>query len=168
MKRICLLLVFLLTVAGQGESLFDGALTMNIPAGLTLLTPEVLQTKFPGPNAPKMAYGNDDATVTVALNMRDLDVPEAELPEFKDFMKTSLVKARPGLQFEKEEIITIGGRKWVHFIFTSTAPDATIRNEMLMGSKDGKLFMINLNATTEQYSNFAKGFTALKNSLKLN
>lgn len=160
-------LLVALTLTCSAESVLGKKLNFKLPSQFKALSSSVLKAKFPGQNPPKMAYGNENATVTVAINSRKMAVSNKELPEFKDFMKANLQKSRPNIKFQGDSIVTINGQKWAHLVFISQAQDGPIRNEMLMGSKGGTLYMLNLNATTKDYRKYSNALDTLKASLRL-
>ena len=164
---LSLLLLLLFTTQAFADTILGGALSLDMPREFRQLSEQELQLKFPSANRPSAAWGNETATVTIAANKRALKLSEEELPQFKAQMRQFLLGARPGLQFQRDEITTINGQKWVHFVFQSEAPDGPIRNEMLMAVKANTLYLLNLNATIQDYPKFSSGLDKARNSLTL-
>lgn len=161
------LLVLLVSGVGLTESLLDNSLEIDMPSDFKVLSPEELKTKFPSSNRPQVAWGNEATTVTIAVKKRRLSVPEEELPEFKASMRKFLKSARPEIVFETDEIAMINGQKWIRFVFESQAVDDKIRNEMLLASKEGALYLLNLNASFKDYDKYASALEKARKSIEL-
>lgn len=167
MKKICLILVLLLCLPALAESLWDGGLTLKVPEGFQRLDQNTLRAKFPGANPPEVAYGNSRATATMAITRKVLNVPDSALDQFRESTKKSLQQSRPDIRFQEDRIVPIGGKNWIRLVFMTPTANATVRNEMLLGSEGGFLYMINMNATSTQYPGYAKAFDEFSRSLRI-
>jgi hypothetical protein len=166
LTRIFAILLFV-AIAAQAESLLKGKVTVELPEDFGKLSKEILDAKFQGANRPTMAYGNTDGTVTIAGRAIQGAVPDSDLASFSQEMSQGIQKARPDVKFQTNEVTTINGHKWIHFVFISEAYDGPIRNEMLVASKNNEIYILNLNATMTEYPSYAKGLESARKSLRL-
>src|ERR1700755_1176774 len=84
--------------------LYDRIVSFVPPEGFTPPSKEVTRRKFANATSPTTVYANERATTSVAVSYHPLQVlPPEQLPEFKSFMRSSLDKQRPGLEWLKDE-----------------------------------------------------------------
>ncbi len=102
----------------------------------------------------------------MALTHSSSKLEPTQITEFKAAMENAL-KQRSDLEWETSEILTIGGRKWMHFVFTSQAVDQKIRNEMLGTSMEGRALLVNLNWHSQRLPKYKDALARLRGSLKL-
>lgn len=134
----------------------DGKASIVLPEGYIKMSDELLAQKYPAANRPKEAWfvEKEKGKVTLAFNMTQNAMKEAQLPEFAEVMKNNLATFSPEVSS-----MTINGNK-VQRIKVTT-PDAAdpkggIYNVMQFASLDGKLMIATFNATADlkdQYSN---------------
>ena len=138
------------------------------PAGFKELSAGVIALKFNrGGNPPKFVLGNEDATTTVAYEIRPIPATEADLPEMLATFDQQFQKRVPGLKWIRREIIELSGQRWIFLEFTSTAADADIHNLMLMTPVNGALLAINFNSTRADFIRYETELRASIYSIRL-
>lgn len=60
------------------------------------------------------------------------------------------------IEWKKNEVVEIGGRKWIHFEATSSALDQDVCNIILITSHKGRLLMFNFNSTKAEFAKMEK------------
>ncbi len=163
-RRLLTLWCLLLTLA-SAESAFGGKLKFDLPTGFRPMSAKEIEQKFPATNPPQVAYANSSKTCTMAMTHSNSKLEPAQLPEFKSFMEGTL-KQRQDLEWEASELVTIGGKQWMRFVFVSQAVDQKIRNEILGTSFQGRALLVNLNCTVKDYPTYKKGLDKLRDSLR--
>ncbi|GMU51835.1 MAG: hypothetical protein AMXMBFR33_09810 [Candidatus Xenobia bacterium] len=163
--RILTLWCLLFTLAAA-DSAFGGKLKFDLPNGFRAMTASEIGQKFPTTNPPQVAYANPSMSCTVALTHSASKLEPAKLPEFKSFLESNL-RQRPDLEWESSELVSIGGRKWLRFVFVSAAVDQKIRNEMLGTSFEGRALLINLNCTVKDYPSYKARLDKLRESFRI-
>lgn len=148
--------------------LYDRKVSFVPPEGFTPPSDEVVRRKFANATTPTTVYANARATTSVAISYHPLQVLTTEqLPEFKSWMKSSLDKQQPGLEWLKNEFLEINGVKWIHFEFLSAAMDAKIHNDMLFTSVDQRMLLFNFNSTHSEYPKYEKELARSRASIRV-
>ncbi len=138
------------------------------PAGFKELSAEILALKFNrGGNPPKFAVGNEDATTSVAYELRQVKIIDAELPGILSSFEKQFQGRIPGLQWIRRELIEKEGQRWIYLEFTSTAVDADIYNLLLMTPLKDGLLAINFNSTRSDFIQYETILRASIESIRL-
>lgn len=138
------------------------------PAGFKELSAEVLALKFNrGGNPPKFAVGNEDATTTVAYEIRPVKIVDSDLPGILGSFEQQFQGRVPGLKWIRRELMEKQGQRWIYLEFTSTAVDADIHNLMLMTPLNGSLLAINFNSTRADFIRYEPALRASIDSIRL-
>ena len=130
-------------------------------------TREEIDVKYPRANAPGQVYGNERRTVTIAVGMSGTALAADQLAEAHDALGEVMPQLMPGLEWLTREIVTINGRRWIHFAMVTPAVDTKIRNEMYMTSFRGKMLLVNLNATIGEYDAYKGALEEVRSSLRV-
>ncbi|OWF67088.1 hypothetical protein [Yersinia alsatica] len=147
-KSIFLLFAMVIVLAGcsdpepTGTKVFGGKAYIDMPAEFTLMSKEMLATKYPQANAPQEAYAVGDGSVSFAFSDTNNAIPEGKLGDVVKMMKTQFAAFKPTLE-EKD----IDGRKAYILTMDTPAADGTIKNVMLLTTIDGKLAIATFNST---------------------
>lgn len=169
-RLLCSVLLFCsaFTATAQRVSIIGSDASFEPPAGFKELSAEEIALKFNrGSNPPKFVVGNEDATTTVAYEVRPIAATEADLPEMLAAFDQQFQKRIPGLKWIQREIIEKSGQSWIFLEFTSTAADADIHNIMLMTPLNGALLAINFNSTRTEFASYEAGLRASIDSIQL-
>jgi hypothetical protein len=137
-------------VAGQ-VSIPETDLVFDAPEGFTALSAAELYAKFPSRNAPSYAVGNARRTTTVAYGVRNVAATDAALAAQVGTIGANLARTVPGYASVEQGLRRIHDKPWAYFEMTSTAVDADIHNIMLMGVHDGRMVVVNFNATQADF-----------------
>lgn len=158
MKKLARLALFVVLAVSPllAESprveLYEGTVSFVAPEGFSRMADDVVAVKFPNAQPGTIVYGNERATVSISITHPPQRVLTAEeLPQFKAFMESLLETQSKGLKWVKKEIVDLGGRKWIHFEFTTPAIDTTIHNDIYMTSRDGRMLAFNFNSSAEHH-----------------
>lgn len=143
------------TDSANRTQIADGKASIVLPEGYIKMSDELLAQKYPAANRPKEAWfvEKENGKVSLAFNMTQNAIKEAQLPEFSQIMKNNLATFSP-----KVSSVTINGNKMERIKMTTpdaADPNGGIYNVMQIASVDGKLMIATFNATAdlkEQYS----------------
>jgi hypothetical protein len=155
MKKIAVILSFLLiwgsSASAEVITIFDGKLSLDIPAGFTEMSPEEISFKFPRTNSPVAAYANEARSIAISITRSSQELKAEELEDLQSQLTELFPRIIPGLTWKANEIVEVNGKKWIHMEMLSFAVDTDIHNHMFMTELDGKSFGINLNAPESIY-----------------
>ncbi len=169
---VCSILMYTLFIAGfvhaESVALLDHKFQFDLPSGFTEMSLEEIQIKYPNGNPPMAAYANPKRSVSIAIVYSQTPLTVDGLDKFKSQMTEVLSRIIPGIEWKKNEIIEIKGKKWVHFEIMSNAIDTDIHNHMFMTDLNGKMLGVNLNATVAEYESMDKDFENVIKSLSVN
>lgn len=127
-------------------------MTFTIPAGFTALGPDEIAAKFPSRNAPRHVVGNERRTTTIAYDVRDVATTDEQLEAQLEGIVRASARGVPGFELIDQGMREINQRRWAYMEFRSTAVDADIRNILLMCAHDGRLVVLNFNATESDFT----------------
>lgn len=130
-------------------TLFDGALSIDIPTTLEPMSDKLRRLKYPGANRPPIAYADENGTVTVAINFTDYPAPPAHLPEIKEHMQATLETRFPSARWYSAELAEINGAEFFMLHLESPAIDTKINNRLVGASLNGRLLLVTFNTTVE-------------------
>ncbi|MFW5389581.1 hypothetical protein [Yersinia sp. 2542 StPb PI] len=147
-KSVFLLFAMVVVLAGcsepepTGTKVFGGKAYIEMPAEFTLMSKEMLATKYPQQNAPQEAYSVEQGSVSFAFSDSNSAIPDGKLAEVVNMMKKQFAPFKPTLE-EKD----VDGRKAYIITMDTPAADGTIKNVMLLTTIDGKLVIATFNTT---------------------
>lgn len=142
--------------AAKRTQIADGKASIVLPVGYIKMSDELLAQKYPAANRPKEGWyvEKENGKVSLAFNLTQNSIKEAQLPEFSEVMKNNLAPFTPEVSS-----VTINGKKMQRI--TVTTPDAAdpkggIYNVMQFSSVDGKLMIATFNATADLKDQYSK------------
>lgn len=148
-------------------TLIDGKLSMDIPSGFTSLSEQEIQMKYPNGNPPTAAYGNANRSFSIAITYSVQILTTDKLAELKGVLTKTFDRVIPGIVWKVNEIVTIKGKKWVHFEMMSNAIDTDIHNQMFITDLGGRMLGVNFNAPRSTYPQIQSAFDEVVNSIKV-
>jgi hypothetical protein len=157
-------LFYSLAAAAKTTSALGGKLRIQLPAGFTPLSRSEIEAKFPPLRPPQLVYGNAERNVTIAVTHSDSKLAPQQYSQFATYMKLML---QTRMTVQEDEMIDIGGRRWIRLAGTAQAIDQPIHNEMLMTSLDNRALIVNLNCVTRLLPKYKKSLRAVRDSLRL-
>ena len=111
-----------LPARAETVTLFDGALSFDLPREVREMTPDEMAIKYPaGTVQPAIAFtATDSLSVTVsAMHLAVFGPPLPPLEEYLDAFSASIAGAIPDLSWERRAVVTINGREWVRVEYTA-------------------------------------------------
>ena len=170
MKTINALILALLAIplaAAEPVKVGDTDVTFVPPDGFKPVPQEIIDVKWPSQRAPKFVVGNDDASTTVAYDLKPHVIPQDKLGEVQKSFTQLFGRMIPGLEWKKNEIVEHSGRKWLFMEMTSTAIDTDIHNMMMITGYGNRMLVFNFNSTKEDFPKFEKALRASLASIKI-
>ncbi|MCH2124820.1 MAG: hypothetical protein MK165_08510 [Pirellulaceae bacterium] len=170
MKRITVLLLTILIsfpVFADPIKVAETDVTFAPPDGFKALPQEIIDLKWPNKRAPKFVVGNDNASTTVAYDIKPNNLPQKDLVDAQKVFTDIFEKIVPDIEWEKNEIIEHSGQKWLLMEMTSRAIDTNIYNIMFATGYKGQMLMFNFNSTKEDFPKYEKQLRASLKSVQL-
>ncbi len=137
------------------------------PSGFKPVAKDIVATKWPKNQAPRFVIGNESATTTIAYDLKPNKVSPDKFAELQAVFKKVMGQSVPGIDWKKNEVIEIAGKKWIYMEMTSAAVDTNIYNIMLISDWDGKMLIFNFNSTKEDFQKYEKELRASVQSMRV-
>lgn len=141
--------------------------TFESPEEFKPLSEEMIAYKWPSNRAPNYAVGNETASTTIAYDYKT-DVAGAKLSDLKEQFFDSFDRMIPGIEWIKNDIITLDGKEWIMFEMTSYAIDTDIHNLLLVTILNNKLLMFNFNSVKSEFPKYEAAFRKSIDSIRFN
>ena len=170
MKRTTALLLAILIsfpVFADPIKVADTDVTFAPPDGFKALPQETIDLKWPNKRAPKFVVGNDNASTTVAYDIKPNNIPQNHLVDAQKAFTDLFERVVPGFEWKKNEIIDHSGQKWLLMEMTSRAIDTNIYNIMFVTGYKGQMLIFNFNSTKEDFPKYEKQLRASLKSIRL-
>jgi hypothetical protein len=154
---------------GNGRvALGDGRVSFIPPENLKQLTKEqIAASKFSKGKPPDYVFANDSQSVTVGVVLNFIPLKPDELEDYVYANHRLLSMAIEDVQFLTEEVVTINGRKWVHFEVMSEVPDIALHNHQYTTSFNSGALVIGFNSTPQEYPQFKDAFLKSAQSIEV-
>jgi hypothetical protein len=129
------------------HTLLDGRVTVELPPTLQPMSEEMKRLKYPGANAPALAFSDTDGTVSFAISWTQnrLDPPNVGAQTRQ--LRAQLDAVSRVLRWHGSEVLTLDGRDVGLLDFDSKAIDTEIRNRLLLISLEGRMLLLTVNMT---------------------
>jgi hypothetical protein len=125
----------------QLRTLLDGKVAMSVPSGLGLMSDADKSERYPGRNAPAYVLTNEDWSVNIAFDHKQVPMKPAEVGELEGPMRQQLA----GAKINSSGVRKINGADFLVIDADITRPDATIHNLMAITSLEGRMLVISYN-----------------------
>jgi hypothetical protein len=131
------------------HTLLEGRVTVELPPTLQPMSEEMKRMKYPGANAPSLAFSDTDGTVSFAISWtaHRLDTPNVGAQTRQ--LRSQLDAVSRVLRWHGSEVLMLDGRDVGLLDFDSKAIDTEIRNRMLLTSLEGRMLLLTFNMTKE-------------------
>lgn len=140
-------------------NLGDGRVSFISPPNLHQLTKEQIATsKFGGAKPADYVFANQSQTATVGVVFNFVELAPDQLEDYIDANGRLLSMAIPDVQFVASKLVTINGRRWVHFEIISEAPQANLHNHQYTTSFNGGALVFGFNSTVNEYEQYKDEF----------
>ncbi len=133
----------------EPRSLFDGKVSILIPAGFEPMSEEMLAEKYPLGEAPKLVFTNPDGSVNVAMRHTSMQVGPQDVPLVHQFVEWTFQRQFPRAVWFGSTTGERGGMPYFTLEFVTPADGTGVRNIMLGTALDGRMLLISFNCTRE-------------------
>lgn len=159
MKKIILLLALCLSfkiACADTLKVGDTDITFSPPRGFDKVSQDIINAKWRNRDAPQFVVGNEQATTTIAYDLKPHKLPQDKLSEVQASFKALFDRVIPGIRWVKNEIRELAGQKWVFFELMSNAADTDIHNMMLVTGYQDRMLIFNFNSTKSDFPKYEK------------
>jgi len=126
----------------QSRVLLDGKVTMLVPNGLALMSDADKRERYPGRNAPAYVLTNDDWSVNIAFDHKQLSMKPTEVGELEGPMRQQLA----GAKINASGVRKINGADFLVIdADVNMADDAKLHNLIAVTSLEGRMLVISYN-----------------------
>lgn len=149
--RILLLLTLLLPAqawcqqALDTASILDGKAKFLVPKGLTPMTDQMWNAKYPGRTRPVLALSDEAGEVNLLADWTQQPAREEQMEAFKDFQIQQLKRRRPDFGLLADGVAMVHNRKVGWFKFASQAIDQGVFNYYFFTPVEGRVLLFSFN-----------------------
>lgn len=97
--------------------------SLSVPQDFEVMPDEGIARQYPAARKPLAVFTSPNGQVDISVNQRANTFPDNDLDMLKPFYKASIQRMFSEVQFLREEIQTINGRKFLVFELVSTVRD---------------------------------------------
>ncbi|MFP3917115.1 hypothetical protein U5N28_04825 [Lysinibacillus telephonicus] len=119
---------------------YDDQILMYIPTAFEMMTPELMDIKYPSSRRPEYIYTSESTSINVTMKMMEQEIKPEELEDFTHNMMNMLRKLQPNAEMLDIGMKEVNGVQIGYFDFITPALDSKIYNLMF-------LFMVGENVT---------------------
>ncbi|MCH1624650.1 hypothetical protein [Fredinandcohnia quinoae] len=119
---------------------YDNQIRMCIPAAFEVMTPELMDIKYPSSRRPEYIYTSESTSINVTMKIMEQEIKSEELEDFTHNMMNMLSKMQPSAEMLDIGMKEVNGEQIGYFDFITPALDGKIYNLMF-------LFMVGENVT---------------------
>lgn len=163
-----LLLLVALPALAQRTELYDGSVSLQLPAGFRPMTPGEISQKYPRAQPPQFAFTDSDRFAqTIAVSRRRL--PPGDRPPLAEVgaQIQRQLAGLEGVKMRQHGPVEIGSRSWYAIEFQSTAIDQPVENLMRVVLADDHLLIVTANVTSRLFQQHQGALRAALESLAL-
>jgi hypothetical protein len=134
----------------QSRVLLGGKVTMLAPRGLVLMSDADKSEKYPGQNAPAYVLTNEDWSVNIAFDHKQIPMESTEVGELEQPIRQQMA----GAKINSSGMRKINGSDFLVIDADVTMPDdLKVHNLIAMTSLDGRMLVISYNCVLDFDSN---------------
>jgi hypothetical protein len=171
MRRVMLcilMLVVALPAMAQRTELYDGSVSLELPAGFRPMSQAEIAQKYPRSQPPQFAFTDSDRlTQTIAVSR--LRFPPGSPPPLAELgaEMQRRIAVQTGVTVHRHGPVEIGLRSWYAIEFTSPAADQPIENLMRITMVDNHIVILTANVVSRQFSEREAALRAVIESVAL-
>jgi hypothetical protein len=149
-------------------SVLDGKAEIQLPDSFTILKEEYRKKKYPGKNAPKVIYSNDETTINIGIGDSLGAATQEDIPDFMKALEGSLKGKLKNLNdWWGSGIVKSNGKDVGYCEFISEAIDTKIYNFIFFTDIGGQLYLFTFNAANKNYDLWKEVSRKIMTSLKV-
>ncbi|TAH27076.1 MAG: hypothetical protein EAZ07_02250 [Cytophagales bacterium] len=165
----------ILTIEGQAPieqkyktiTLVNGV-KVKLPSDFTLMSDDDLALKYPSTKKPLAMYTSADKLADFGLNVSKTVWSENDLIILKKIYKSTILEMYVKVNFIKEEIITIDGKKFIQFEFTSEVENHKKYTHVLYTLVKQHVYIFNFTCPQRVQDKWQPAIPQIINSIQFN
>lgn len=124
-----------------------GLLSLSIPREFTVMTPEMINVKYPRSNSrPKEVFTNEAHNVNIGLTLTTEPITPEKLPSFESTLVSQLRAGK--VEGLRSNIEKINGQDFIILEFSNKAIDTKVYNLMFITDVDGRILIGTFNCVS--------------------
>jgi hypothetical protein len=147
------------------QTVLDGRVELKIPSDFTLMTPEIINLKYPSQNRPNVVYTNTTGGSNVAFSWTTNKAQREIIPQYKNVIKQSFQSKYPKAEWISDGVLEINGQSVGYLELITPALDTPIYNLLFFTDLDGKLLLCTFNCTVRFQKEWEPVAKEIMNSL---
>nr|WP_106781377.1 hypothetical protein [Lysinibacillus timonensis] len=128
------------TIEFKEIGFYNNQIRMYIPKAFEVMTPELMDIKYPSSRRPEYIYTSESSSINVTMKMMEQVIKKEELENFTHNMMYMLRKLQPSAEMLDYGMKEVNGEQIGYFDFMTPALDGKIYNLMYF-------FMVGENVT---------------------
>lgn len=156
MRRLALLVLLLLVslpAAAQRTELYDGNVSLQLPASFRPMTQAEIEKKYPRSQPPQFAFTDSDGLAqTIAVSR--LRFPPGSPPPLGDLgaEMQRRVALQTGVRVHRHGLVEIGPRQWYAIEFQSAAVDQPVENMLRVTMASDHIVILTANVVSRLFA----------------
>ena len=163
LKGLFFILVLINMAQAKTFSIEDGAISFDGPKGFELMTPELLQIKYPRGNPPKNVLVNESTETSIVFASRGKSIAQSDIEKMLKAYEAQFKRLMGGFELKVSKVANISGQKWAQLEFISNTIDSKVYNIFLVTGYKNKMVVFNFNSTLKEFEDYKSAF---KKSIK--
>jgi hypothetical protein len=149
-------------------SVLSGKVDLYIPNSFSIMSDEMLKTKYPSKMRPPLVFTNESASINVTIQCTENKVMNSLMEPYMEKMKESLNELLPTAEWYDSYIQEIDNKNVGFLELKTQAIDTDIYNLMCGVELDGKFSIISFNCTIEQMEDWKPIAKNIMDSMRFN
>lgn len=171
MKRSILwlsLLLFALPAIARQMDLYDGHVSLQLPAGFRPMTPEEIARKYPRAQPPQFAFTDGDQ-LSQSIAISRIRFPVDNPPSLSDLgsQMQQRIAIQSGITVHRHGPVDVGPTRWYAIDFRSTAVDQPVENLLRVTMAGGYIVILTANAVSRAFADEEASLRAVLDSVTL-
>ena len=151
----------------EKRSLLNNRIELKIPTAFTIMSQDMMKTKYPSEQRPGLVYTNKSGGINVALNLTQNPADQSLIGPYKENLLQTFKSIYPSAEWKSSGVKEVNGRKVGYLELVTPALDTEIYNLVFFTDLDGKLLLCTFNCTKNSIAEWTPIAKEIMGSLKV-
>ncbi|MFN3403317.1 MAG: hypothetical protein ACK40G_04425 [Cytophagaceae bacterium] len=171
MSSICLILLSLVSLFAEEPKLVSTKIVEGVHAGLPKdfypMSDDDMASRYPSTKRPVAMYTDIDRMVDFGLNVSKAKFPGSDVMILKEFYKSTILETYEKVDFIKDGIEEINGKKFIVFEFTSYADQTKKYSYLQYALINGFVYIFNFTSADNAKEKWQPVANAIMKTIKI-